>query len=56
MHGLRRFYAGVLRDAGEPGRALAEDLGHADPGCTLHVHKADAGVRRSTEAAADEAL
>ena len=32
MHALRHFYAIVLLDAGESIRALAEYLGHADPG------------------------
>ena len=38
MHALRHFYARVLLDAGESVRALAEYLGHADPGFTLRVY------------------
>jgi integrase len=32
MHALRHFYASVLIDAGESVKAVAEYLGHADPG------------------------
>lgn len=38
MHALRHHYASVLLDAGESIRALAEYLGHADPGFTLRVY------------------
>ncbi|MFC7864758.1 tyrosine-type recombinase/integrase [Streptomyces murinus] len=38
MHALRYFYASVLLDAGENNKALAEYLGHADPGLTLRVY------------------
>jgi hypothetical protein len=38
MHALRHFNASVLLDAGESIRALAEYLGHADPGFTLRVY------------------
>ena len=38
MHALRHFYASVLLDAGESVRALADHLGHADPGFTLRVY------------------
>ena len=38
MHALRHYYASVLLDAGESIRALAEYLGHADPGFTLRVY------------------
>ncbi|MCM1943048.1 tyrosine-type recombinase/integrase [Streptomyces sp. G3] len=38
MHVLRHFYASVLLDAGENIKALAECLGHSDPGLTLHVY------------------
>jgi integrase len=38
MHALRHFYASVLLDAGESIRALAEHLGHRDPGFTLRVY------------------
>ncbi|MGW3638375.1 tyrosine-type recombinase/integrase [Streptomyces sp. NPDC005131] len=38
MHALRHFYASVLLDAGESIKALAEYLGHSDPGLTLKVY------------------
>jgi len=38
MHALRHYYASVLLDAGESVRALADYLGHADPGFTLRVY------------------
>jgi integrase len=38
MHALRHFYASVLLDAGESIKALAEYLGHSDPGLTLRVY------------------
>lgn len=38
MHALRHHYASVLLDAGESVRALADYLGHADPGFTLRVY------------------
>lgn len=38
MHALRHFYASVLIDAGESVRAVADYLGHADPGFTLRVY------------------
>ncbi|MFJ1644952.1 tyrosine-type recombinase/integrase [Streptomyces sp. NPDC088258] len=38
MHALRHFYASVLLDGGENIRALAEYLGHSDPGLTLRVY------------------
>ena len=38
MHSLRHFYASVLLDAGENIKALAEYLGHSDPGLTLRVY------------------
>lgn len=38
MHALRHYYASVLLDAGENVRALAEYLGHEDPGFTLRVY------------------
>jgi hypothetical protein len=34
----RHFYASTLLDAGENIRALAEYLGHADPGFTLRTY------------------
>ncbi len=38
MHAARHFYASTLLDAGESVRALAEYLGHSDPGFTLRVY------------------
>jgi integrase len=38
MHALRHYYASVLLDAGENVRALAEYLGHSDPGFTLRTY------------------
>jgi len=38
MHALRPFYASVLIDAGESVRAVADYLGHSDPGFTLRVY------------------
>lgn len=38
MHAMRHFYASVLLDAGENIKALAEYLGHSDPGPTLRVY------------------
>ncbi len=38
MHGLRHYYASVLLDAGESIRAVADYLGHSDPGFTLRVY------------------
>lgn len=38
MHALRHFYASVLIDVGESVRAVADYLGHADPGFTLRVY------------------
>ncbi|MGC1732453.1 MAG: tyrosine-type recombinase/integrase [Pseudonocardiaceae bacterium] len=38
FHALRHFYASVLLDASESIKALAEYLGHADPGFTLRTY------------------
>lgn len=38
MHALRHYYASVLLHAGESIRALADYLGHSDPGFTLRVY------------------
>ncbi len=38
MHAMRHFYASVLLDAGENIKAVAEYLGHSDPGLTLRVY------------------
>lgn len=43
MHALRHHYASVLLDAGENIKAVAEYLGHSDPGFTpADVHAPDA--------------
>ncbi len=57
MHALRHHYAGLVLDARENIRALAEYLGHADPGFTLriHTHLMPAGEER-TKKAVDRAL
>ncbi|WP_406418788.1 tyrosine-type recombinase/integrase [Streptomyces sp. NBC_00842] len=38
MHALRHYYASVLLDAGENIKALAQYLGHSDPGFTLRTY------------------
>ncbi|WP_367115024.1 tyrosine-type recombinase/integrase [Actinophytocola sp.] len=38
MHALRHLFASVLLDAGESVKALAQYLGHSDPGFTLRVY------------------
>lgn len=38
MHVLRHTFASVLLDAGESVRALADYLGHRDPGFTLRTY------------------
>ncbi len=38
MHSLRHHYASVLLDGGVSIRAVAEYLGHADPGFTLRTY------------------
>jgi integrase len=38
MHALRHWFASVQLEAGTSIRALAEYLGHADPGFTLRVY------------------
>lgn len=38
MHALRHFYASVQLEAGTSIRAVAEYLGHSDPGFTLRVY------------------
>ena len=38
MHALRHFYASVLLEGGASIRALADYLGHRDPGFTLRVY------------------
>jgi integrase len=57
MHALRHFYASTLLDAGESIKALAEYLGHADPGFTLrtYTHLMPSSEER-TRRAIDEAF
>ena len=57
FHALRHFYASVLIDAGESVKAVAEFLGHADPGFTLRVyaHLFPSSAERA-RAAVDEVL
>jgi integrase len=38
MHALRHYFASVILDAGESIRALADYLGHSDPGFTLRTY------------------
>jgi integrase len=38
MHALRHYWASVLLDGGKSIRALADYLGHSDPGLTLRVY------------------
>ncbi|MFC9856774.1 MULTISPECIES: tyrosine-type recombinase/integrase [unclassified Streptomyces] len=54
MHAMRHFYASVLLDAGENIKALAEYLGHSDPGLTLRVyaHLMPASQERTRKAVA----
>ena len=49
MHALRHFYASSLLDAGESIKALAEYLGHSDPGFTLRVYTRPDGVPSVTK-------
>lgn len=56
MHALRHHYASVLLDGGVSVRALADYLGHEDPGFTLRVYahmlpEAEGRVRSVVEAA-----
>lgn len=55
MHALRHFYASVLLDAGENIKALAEYLGHSDPGLTLRVyaHLMPSNRERTSRAVSD---
>jgi integrase len=57
MHALRHAYASVLLDAGETIKALAEYLGHSDPGLTLrtYTHLMPSSAAR-TRRAVDQAL
>jgi len=57
MHALRHFYASVLLDAGESIKAVAEYLGHSDPGFTLrtYTHLLPSSEQR-TRQAVDRAL
>ncbi len=51
MHALRHFYASALIDAGESASAVAEYLGHADPGFTLRSTPTSFHRRRTVPAA-----
>lgn len=53
MHALRHFYASVQLEAGTSIRALAEYLGHSDPGFTLRVYT---HLMPSSESRAREAV
>jgi integrase len=57
MHALWHFYASVLLDAGESIKAVAEYLGHSDPGFTLrtYTHLLPTSEQR-TRQAVDRAL
>lgn len=57
FHALRHFYASTLLDAGESIVALAEYLGHSDPGFTLrtYTHLMPSSQQR-TRQAVDEVL
>ena len=57
MHALRHFFASVLLDAGESIRALADYMGHTDPGFTLrtYTHFMPESTER-TKRAVDNAL
>lgn len=57
MHALRHYYASVLLDAGVSVRALADHLGHTDPGFTLrtYTHLIPATTDRAAKAI-DEAF
>ncbi len=51
MHGGRHYYASVQLEAGTSIRALAEYLGHDDPGVHAEdLHAPDAGVAGQGEA------
>lgn len=54
MHALRHFYTSVLLDAGENIKALAEYLGHSDPGLTLsaYAHLMPSSQERTRKAVA----
>jgi integrase len=56
-HALRHFYASVLLDAGESIKAVAEYLGHSDPGFTLrtYTHLLPSSAQRMRQAV-DRAL
>lgn len=60
MHALRHYFASVLLDAGESIKAVAEYLGHTDPGFTLRVYThllpaSEDRARRAVDAALGEA-
>jgi len=56
MHALRHWFASVQLEAGTSIRALADYLGHADPGFTLRIYThlmptSEDRARRAMEAA-----
>lgn len=56
MHACRHYFASVLLDAGESVRALADYLGHSDPGFTLRTYahmmpNSEDRTRRAVDAA-----
>lgn len=61
MHALRHFYASVQLEAGTSVRALAEYLGHADPGFALRMYThlmptSESRARQAVDEAFAEAL
>ena len=61
MHALRHHYSSVLLDGGISIRALAEYLGHADPGFALRIYShlmpnAEARDRAVVDAAHSDAV
>jgi integrase len=59
MHALRHLYASVLLDGGETIRALAQYLGHSDPGFTLRTYThlmptSDQRTKKAVDAALEQ--
>jgi integrase len=60
MHALRHFYASALLEAGTSIRAVADYLGHQDPGFTLRTYthlmpSSEDRVRQAIDAVLDDA-
>lgn len=55
MHAFRHLYASVLPDVGENIKALADYLGHSDPGLTLgaYAHLIPSSQERTARAVSD---